>query len=112
MSAIPTPTATFAVQPCRCCRKHTPVPVSVELHHMHPQYDQIMLWGEVRNRKLMPLCRTTHRNLHDYLTAIMAGAPPPRVSAYTAALAREGLRLITEAHVAANVPIPPGGGGE
>lgn len=112
MSAPEVRTMPYAERPCVCCKKHNPKPVSVELHHVHPQYDQIMLWGEVRNQTTIPLCRTTHRNLHDYLTAVMAKRLPPRVSVYTAAQAEESLRLIVAAHEAAGVPIPPGGGGE
>ncbi len=109
---MPPRTATFEARPCLCCKGHTPIPLQIELHHSHPQYDQIALWGTVRNKTLVPLCRTAHRNLHIYLTALMAGKETPHVNAYTARLAREGLRLITEAHDAAGVPIPPGGGGE
>jgi hypothetical protein len=86
--------------------------LQVELHHVHPQYDQLALWGAVRNKRTVPLCRTAHRNLHIYLTALMAGQTVPHVNRYTAIVAREGLRLITAAHEAAGVPIPPGGGGE
>lgn len=115
MDTTPPPvtrTMPFAAQPCRCCTGHTPIPLQVELHHVHCQYDQLALWGKVRNTTTLPLCRTAHRNLHIYLTALMAGAPLPHVNAYTARYAREGLRLITAAHEAAGVPIPPGGGGE
>jgi hypothetical protein len=113
VAALPqTPVAHFAERPCPCCVAHTPVPLQVELHHLHPRYDQVALWGEVRNRTVAPLCRTAHRNLHVFLTALMAGRPLPKVNAHTAALAREGYRLILAAHQQANVPIPPGGGGE
>lgn len=105
-------TATFAARPCLCCKGHTPIPLQVELHHIWPQYDQIALYGALHDRETVPLCRTAHRNLHIFLTALMAGKEPPHVNAYTARLVREGLRRIVEAHEAAGVPVPPGGGGE
>ncbi len=115
MTATPTTpprTAPFAARPCLCCKGHTPIPLQIELHHIWPQYDQIALYGALRNRETVALCRSSHRNLHIYLTALMAGQPLPHVNAYTARLAREGLRRITAGHEAAGVPIAPGGGGE
>jgi len=113
MSATAPPRAApFSEEPCLCCKGHVPIPLQIERHHIHPQYSQIFLWGRVRNRETVALCRSSHRNLHIYLTALMAGQPLPHVNAYTARYAREGLRLIMAAHEAAGVPIAPGGGGE
>lgn len=88
----------FVDQPCRCVGDHRPLPNMVELHHLHPQGDQRRLWGEIRDREVVPLCPTGHHNVHaylDYLYARVADLPgPPRPTAgyYQIRLAREGLR--------------------
>ena len=98
----PARTAPFQTHRCECCKNHVPLALEVELHHLHPQADQKALWGEIRNRTLIPLCRTAHRNLHVYLAALIAQQPVPRVNAYTARLARQGFQLINEAHATTN----------
>ena len=114
MSETPLPprTATFAARPCLCCKGHRPEVLEIELHHVHPQFDQRALWGEVRDRTLRPLCRTTHRNVHIYLAAMLTGAPRPRVSRYTKQEATLGYNAMVLAHRAAGKPLPTDGRGE
>ena len=50
--------------------------------------------GDEPDQRAIPLCRTTHRNVHLVYDALKAGRHPPPVNRYTLAIAREGLRRL------------------
>jgi len=111
-ATLPPRTATFAARPCLCCKGHTPVVLEVELHHILPQTFQRALWGGLRDRETVPLCRDGHRSLHIVLSAVLRGETPPRINPYLLRLVREGLRRITTAYAAEGKPLPTDGRGE
>lgn len=96
-------TMAYAERPCVCVGDHRPLPETVELHHLHPQFDQRRLWGEVRDKELVPLCGTAHNNVHVYLSWLLAQhegkavGVRPTVGYYHVRIAKEGLRRILAA---------------
>lgn len=48
---------------CNCVTNHTPSTVSVEIHHIHPQY----AGGPDHIDNLEPLCPTSHSMVHKYI---------------------------------------------
>jgi len=113
MSA-PTPprTAPFAARPCLCCKRHVPVCHEVEGHHVLPQTFQRALWGTVRERDLVFLCRDGHRSVHLWLTAQLTGQPAIHLNPFLWDVATDGLTRIVEAYKAAGRPLPTDGRGE
>lgn len=102
MDPTPTDRGLFAATPCRCVARHNPLPVEVELHHLIPQWMQQRVWGRVRDQTLIPVCPTTHMNIHALINATLHGVPPPHASAYTRAQAAPALAF-ARAH---NLPPP------
>lgn len=109
--AIPR-TAPFAEQPCQCVQTHTPVCHETEGHHRLPQTHQRALWGAVRDRSLVFLCRDGHRAVHLWLDARLTGRTPIRLNPYLLAVARDGLARIEAAYQEAGRPLPSDGRGE
>lgn len=55
MATLPGPPKT-----CRCCRKHTPQPLTVDNHHIQPES-----WhGPTTADNLVVLCPTCHHSVH------------------------------------------------
>lgn len=109
---LPPRTATFAARPCLCTTRHNPQPLEIELHHILPQAVQLTLWGRLKQPQTVALCRTTHRNVHIYLDALLASKPRPRVSRYTKQYAHVGYNAIKLAYAEAGRPLPTDGRGE
>lgn len=65
-------------RPCRIHKTHKPTPVSSELHHRFPKYLQIAVWGEVRERDIVPLCGTGHSDVHFAIDALLRGKKLPK----------------------------------
>ncbi len=105
-------TVAFAVEPCRCTTRHVPAPLECEKHHILPQAVQLTLWGRLRQPQTVTLCRSTHRNVHIYLDALLAGKPLPRVNRYTKQYAVVGYNAIKVAYTEAGKPLPTDGRGE
>ncbi len=92
-------TAAFDERPCRCVKHHRPVPLITEQHHVFPAGVQEELFGRVRDRELLPLCASSHRNLHRVLDRLLAGEDVDErsVNPYVYRWAEEGYRRITAA---------------
>jgi len=111
-ATLPPRTATFVAQPCLCCKGHTPVCHETEGHHRLPQTFQRALWGTVRERDLVYLCRDGHRSVHLWLTARLTGQPAIRINPYLRGIAENGLQRIVAAYGAEGRPLPTDGRGE
>ena len=79
--------------PCSWYTNHAPAPTSTELHHLHPVYLQMELWGELRLPATRPTCGTCHNGIHDWINHYLRGWRRPVGSADTR-LAREAQRVV------------------
>jgi hypothetical protein len=68
-------TLAFHVAPCKCVARHSPLPLTVERHHVFPKALQIHVWGAVRDNETVPLCGTSHNAVHSVIDALLDAQP-------------------------------------
>ena len=82
---------------------HRPKPAWLEYHHIIPQSWQLYLWGSVKDKRTVALCRTGHGNTHWNIVRLMkakAGLVHPYSQLYAGAdlrIARMALERVEEA---------------
>ncbi len=86
----------FEDAPCACVRIHVPKPASSELHHPYPQYAQKARYGRVVEPRTVPLCGTSHNNVHEAIRRILRGEEFRLGNRYQQALVDEAIRRIKE----------------
>lgn len=66
-------------QPCQLVAYHAPEPVIVQGHHIHPQFLQNRVWGNIRDNDLKWLCGSCHDSVHAWLYWLLGEhVQPPR----------------------------------
>jgi hypothetical protein len=70
--------ATAATRPCQLyAHSAAPHPSRTQGHHLHPEYLQQRLWGEVRDKELLWLCGLCHDSTHDMLGWLLGETRKP-----------------------------------
>ncbi len=86
----------FSEAPCQCVVRHVPLPTSTELHHPYPMSEQRKRYGRVVEPRTVPLCGTSHNNVHEAIRRILRGEEFRLGNRYQQALVDEGIRRIRE----------------
>lgn len=84
----------FAEYPCLCVKYHSPIPLEVERHHLHPQHLQRQKHGKVIDHETVNLCGAAHSNIHIALRKRLADEPYRLWNRYQENIVNEGLRRI------------------
>lgn len=83
--------APFEDAPCQCVRRHSPVPLEIEKHHVYPQGMQVKRHGKVIDKETVPLCDVAHKNVHIALTKRLRGEPFRLWNRYQESIVEAGL---------------------
>ena len=84
----------FGEAPCECVKRHSPLPLRVEKHHIYPQAEQKKRHGKLVDKTTVPLCDVAHANVHVAIDKRMRGEEYRLRNAYQQEIADAGMEKI------------------